>query len=452
MSAQHYLDELSDFICNTQIDDVDAQVRAYGCRVIADSIPVIAAGMQVAEMRALVEAQLQHAAPGRAWVIGSGRRAGAQRAALLNGTAGTWLELDEGNQYAKGHPGIQVVPAALAVAQELGSAGSELLLAVMLGYEVSARISRAANISLKVHPHGTYGVIGAAVAAGRLHGLAPAQMRNLISMAATLGLATSRNTLLEGSTVRNIYAGHSGFMGQVALDMARAGFTGEVDGVASVYAGVLSDRCDPDVAVAGLGGQWLMTLGYFKLHPAGRYVHSAIDALDDALSGAPQGRVDAASIERIEVTAYKLAAMLDGTQITTSFGARFSIPFALASMLQRGRRGLAAFDDEAVADPTVQSLARRVSVREDVSYTAAYPERNLCDVRIRMRDGSTLAGHCELTKGEPGNPHKEAELEEKFFELGRPVWGEAVTRQLYDACMDLERIDDFGRFSESLTL
>lgn len=451
MSA-HYLDELSNFICNTRIDDVDTQVRAYGCRVISDSIPVIAAGMQVAEMRNLAAAQLQRAAPGRAWVIGSGRRAGAQQAALLNGAAGTWLELDEGNQYAKGHPGIQVVPAALAVAQESGASGSELLLAVMLGYEVSARISRAANMSLKIHPHGTYGVIGAAVAAGRLHGLAPAQMRNLISMAATMGMATSRNTLLEGSTVRNIYTGHSGFMGQVALRMAQAGFIGEADGVASIYAGVLSDRYDPDAVVADLGSQWLMTRGYFKLHPAGRYVHSAIDALDDALSRAPQGRIDAAAIGRIEVTAYKLAAMLDGTQIATSFGARFSIPFALASLLQRGRRGLAAFDEEAVADPAVQNLARRVSVREDASYTAAYPERNLCDVLIHMRGGGTLTGHCELTKGEPGNPHKEAELEEKFFSLGRPVWGEAVTRRLYDACMDLENIDDFGEFSESLTL
>ena len=69
-----------------------------------------------------------------------------------------------------------------------------------------------------------------------------------------------------------------------------------------------------------------------------------------------------------------------------------------------------------------------------------------------VMDGATLAGRCELTKGEPGNPHKEEELEEKFFSLGRPVWGEAVARKLYDACLDLESIDDFGEFSASLTL
>src|SRR5258706_15924832 len=122
--------------------------------------------MQQREMKALVAKNLAQAAAGDAWVIGTGRRASASDAALLNGTAGTWLELDEGNLYAKGHPGIQVVPAAVALAQETTCSGTDLLLAIALGYELSARISRAANVRLSVHPHGTYGVIGAAVAAG----------------------------------------------------------------------------------------------------------------------------------------------------------------------------------------------------------------------------------------------------------------------------------------------
>ena len=41
-------------------------------------------------------------------------------------------------------------------------------MAVALGYEISSRISRAAQIKLSVHPHGTWGVLGAAIAAGRL--------------------------------------------------------------------------------------------------------------------------------------------------------------------------------------------------------------------------------------------------------------------------------------------
>src|SRR4029077_18696852 len=134
------------------------------------------------EMQAFVARQLANAAPGNCWVLGAGKRAGLLDAALLNGTAGTWLELDEGNLFAKGHPGIQVVPAAVALAQETGASGAELLMAVALGYEISSRISRAARVRIEVHPHGTWGTLGAAVAAGRLSGFDRARMLELLNV------------------------------------------------------------------------------------------------------------------------------------------------------------------------------------------------------------------------------------------------------------------------------
>ena len=452
MMRPAYLDTVADFIVNTRLADLNADALERGRLILADCIPVIAAGMQTREMKAFVAAQLGEAAPGNAWVIGTGKRASALDAGLLNGTAGTWLELDEGNLFAKGHPGIQVVPAALAVAQERGASGAQLLLAVTLGYEVSARISRAASVRLTIHPHGTYGVIGAAIAVGKLKGFDRTQMRELLNVAATMGMATSRNTLLEGSTVRNIFTGHSAFMGQTAARLVECGFTGGADEVAWVYGRVLSDTFDPARVVAGLGSDWLIAKSYFKLHCTGRYVHSAIDALEDALARAPGGKVDAARIERIDVAAYSLAASLCGKNITTSFGARFSIPFALATILYHGRSGTAEFEEAAVANPAVQALVAKVFVRHEATYDAAFPDRQLCDVILRMKDGATLTGRCEVTKGEPANPHQPAELEGKFFRLGTPVWGEAVTRKLYEGCMKIEAIPDFRAFAEPLAL
>lgn len=448
----HYLDKLAQFICGARLADIDETTLRHGRWVIADSLPVVAAGMQMPEMKAFAAAHLAHAASGRAWILGAGRRAAPLDAGLLNGSAGCWLELDEGNQFAKGHPGIQVVPAALAVAQETGASGADLLLATILGYEVSSRISRAGDMRLSIHPHGTYGVIGAAVAVGKLRGLAPAQMRNLISMSATMGMSTSRNTLLEGSTVRNIYSGHSAYMGQIAVQMALAGFKGETDGVESVYGGgVVSDRYDPARVMEGLGQEWLMDMGYFKLHPTGRYVHTAIDALEDALAQAG-GRIDYRTIERIEVKSYKLAAMLNGKNITTSFGARFSVPFALATILYHGTSGLASFDDAAVANPTVQALVQRVFVTEDPAHTSAYPNRQYCDVTIHSAGKPPITGRCEMTKGEKERPHTQQDLKGKFLSLGSPIWGDATTRSLYEGFMHIERIGDVGEFSAGFNL
>src|SRR5688500_5976919 len=257
--SPEYLNRLAEFASTATLATLSPEARDRARWILADCIPVIAAGMQQPEMKRYVERQIAGAAAGNAWVIGTTRRAPAFDAALLNGTAGTWLELDEGNLFAKGHPGIQVVPAAVAAAQEIGASGADLVLAVTLGYEVSARISRAANMRMAVHPHGTYGVIGAAIAVGKLKKLDAAQMEELLNVAATMGMASSRNTLLKGSTVRNIFTGHSGYMGQTAVRLVECGFTGEPDGVGFVYGGgVYSDKFDPEAMVRDLGQEWMI--------------------------------------------------------------------------------------------------------------------------------------------------------------------------------------------------
>jgi 2-methylcitrate dehydratase PrpD len=447
-----YLDELGRFAAEARLSDLSGRAHEHMRWVLADCLPVIAAGMQVDEMKALVAAHLDTAASGGAWVIGTGRRAAALDAALLNGTAGTWLELDEGNLFAKGHPGIQVVPAAVAVAQESAVSGAELLLAVSLGYEVCSRISRAAKTRILVHPHGTYGVIGAAVAVGRLRGFTPTAMRELINVAATMGMATSQRYALEGPRSGTSILVIAALWESWRSRLVEAGFTGERDGVRSIFGHVLSDGFDPETAVAGLGREWLLADGYFKLHPTGRYVHSAIDALEDALRKAPGGRLDSEEIDAIDVRAYKMAAFLAEKAVTSSFGARFSIPFALASILYHGQSGLGSFNEAAVANQKVQALAARVSVEEDPASTAAYPAQQRCTVTLRLKRGATLEGHCTVTKGEPSNPHEPSELERKFFELGTPIWGDEATKRLYHACMTLETLPDFHAFAAGITL
>ena len=325
-------------------------------------------------------------------------------------------------------------------------------MAVALGYELSSRISRAAKIKLSVHPHGTWGVLGAAIAAGRLKKFDQAKMVELINVASTMGMATSRQTLLDGATVRNIFTGHAGFMGLMAARLVDCGFTGETDSPAAVFGKVLGDEFVPSKVTENLGREWMLAEGYFKLHPTGRYVHSAIDALEDLLIRVPGGRLDPASITSIEVRTYKLAAMLAEMRVTSSFGARFSVPFALASILHHGGSGLIAFEQAAVDTETIQSLASLVDLREDESYTSRYPDEQVCDLKITLSGGATFEGRCVVMKGEPANPHKDTELSSKFMQLGVPIWGEAVSQRLLDGCLRLERIDHFGRFADGLDL
>ena len=447
-----YLLEISRFICNTRFEDLPPAVVDRCKRLIADLFGIVTAGNQSDELKALAANYLKDTKPGPSWVIGTKHRAPARDAGFLNGVASTWHDFDEGSTIAYSHPGSQTIPAAFAAAQALGISGRDLLLAIVMGYETCARVGMASKMRVSVHPHGTTGTIGSAVAIARMKSYGEARMRNVINVAATMAMSTNRQAMLDEATVRNMYSGHSALAGAMAVDLVQAGFTGQRDGIGFTYGTVIADGFDPQRFVAGLGRDWLILQGYFKLHPTGRYSHAAIDALESALATLPGRTLDVDRIERIEVNAFQMAALLAGTNITTSFGAKFSIPFALATILVHGRSSVQCFDLDAVRNPRVQALVAKIDVREEPAYTKTYPDRQICDVVIHVRDGNAIRGRCEVMKGEPGNPHSAADVEKKYFDLMAPVWGPDRARGLYDAVLALENVADMREFGKHYAL
>jgi 2-methylcitrate dehydratase PrpD len=434
-----YLDRLAAWAATTPFDALPVAVRERAAVVIADSLGVTVHGMQVPEMRALVARHLAGDRPGRASVIGAGRRADPATAALLNGTAGTWIDMNEGNLHANGHPGIQVIPLAWAVAEQDTRSGRDLLAAFVAGYEVSARIKRASATRLAVHPHGTFGTIGAAVALARLLGYDPTAMRTIINVAATLGVAASRRALTTGATVRNVYTGLSGSMGWLAHTLVQSGFTGEPDGVASVYGAIYADRFDPDRAVAGLGEEFLLPRGFIKVHACGRYIHGALDCVETMMERRP---LPPPSVQAILVRTYAMAASLGHAEVSSEFGARFSLPFAVASLVCHGRSGLDNYDATALADPRIRALARRVEVKEDPEATRAFPGRQPTEVTVVLADGTRIVERSDFHRGEAELPHPPGAVRAKFLELTAPTWGRARAEAVHDRVVELERVTD----------
>jgi 2-methylcitrate dehydratase PrpD len=443
-----YLDALVDFVDRTRLDDVPAGALAHLQLVFADTLVAFAAGMQQPEMKALVMRQVAEGAGGYAMVVGTGQRCAPIEAAALNATAGCWLELDEGNLRANGHPGIQVIPAALAVAQQRGASGRAFLEACAIGYEVAGRIGSACDMRMIVHPHGTYGVVGAAVAVAKLCGLPRSRLRELINLAGSSPLAGNRMTMKDGATLRNWYAAHSAQMGQMAVRLVESGFTAPFDGLAPTCNEILYDNFRPQDVIAGLGQDWLLAEGYIKLYPCARPVHAPIDALRDALAKSASA-VAAADIARIEVRAFGFAAYLDRIDIRNAFATRFSTPFALASVAFHGSHGLECFDEAAARNPLILDLARRVELTEDTGYTAAFPGSQRCDVVLVLNNGRRLEGHCEVMRGEPGNPADPAEFSDKFMAIGRPIWGEALAERIRSAALAIDQVSDMRDFAGS---
>ena len=272
------------------------------------------------------------------------------------------------------------MPAALAYAQAHDVSGTDFLAATAIGYDVGARVGIGSALRLTMHPHGTWGAINAATAVARLAPCDTERMKTAINIGATLGLATSRRTMLEGGTIRNAFAGVSGQMGIMTGDLIEAGFCGEVDGVAHVYGRVVSDTFDPDAVIEDLGARWEVTRNYFKMHSCCRFNHAALDALD-MISREAKGTFTPASIDRIEVDTYSLAAELDDPIPRNTLAAKFSLPFSLATTIVNGSSGVRSFTWDQVERDDIRALAAKVIVREDADMSAQLPARRPATTR-----------------------------------------------------------------------
>lgn len=447
-----YLDALAKFACETQYADIPPHVIEHAKLIIADTIPVIGAGMKQKEMQALIGRHLPRASPGKAWVIGAGKRTNALDAAMLNAIAGVFLELDEGHFHTNGHPGIHVLPAAIAYAQENGISGRDLLAAIVLGYEVCGRIGGAYKMRVIVQTHGTFGVIGSTVAVGKLAGLSQSEMREAINMAASTPLGGNRQTMLEGSTVRNYYPGHGNFTGQMVVRLVQSGFTAPKDAPSMTYGQILADDFKPEMAAMELGKWWLITEDYIKLYPSARYVHGAIDSLLDTLSRVPGKKLAPEQIERIEVHGYRMLVFCGATQPTTMFGTRFSTPFSMATVIYHGRNDLDVFGEQALANPAVMALAARVRMIDVPELNKNFPKETPSRLRIILKDGTVYEGKCDVPKGEAGNPHSAQEIERKYYQLATPLWGEELGRKIRESCMALEKFANLDGFADGADL
>ena len=433
-----YLDTLSHFASNLDYSKLEPQVQDQVGWILADTLAAVAAGSAEPELRAIAKRQAAGTPQHSAQLIGLGQTSTPEAAAFINGTSGTFLEMDEGNRFSRGHPAVHVIPAALALSQERKATAESFLAAIVVGYEVGSRLGAASLLRGAMHPHGTWGTLGAAAACGRVAGLDDSDMRQTINISASLTTATSKQTMLEGGLVRNVYAGLSNRNGLLALNLAECGFNGERDGPSSLLGKIISESFQPDAVTQGLGHDWHLMRNYFKLHSCCRYNHGTLDAIDQMAAAEKLPQVN--DIERIEVVTYHLAAELNDPAPTNTLAAKFSVPFAVATRLVNHSSALSSFTWDQVRNPAVLALAHKVSVAHDPAMSARLPMERPAKVTIHLKDGSQSVGEAGVNRGDDASPYTRAELRDKFMNLTGRVWPLVHCEKLLQATLDLAHL------------
>jgi 2-methylcitrate dehydratase PrpD len=420
--------DLARFALDVEYEQLPDSVQAHVGLVVADTVGAMIGGNTLPEVSTLAEIEAAQN-PGGAAMLGTNHTASPGHAAMVNGTGGTSLELDEGHKYAAGHPAIHVLPAVLAEGEVTEASGEAVVEALVAGYEVGTRVGRACiPLDETYHMHGLWGTVGTAAGVARLRELDFETTVEALRMAANHALHTRFEAALEGATVRNTYAGQSNLSGLSVANQAEAGFTGLENGIERHLSRV-SDGFDPADLTDRLGELWEVERGYFKRHAACRYTHPTLDALE---SIAAERSLDRDEIESVRVETYETAAKLRPARPTNPLQAKFSIPFAVATYLVHGHSGKAAFTAEALTDEAY-ALADRVTVVEAEDLNARVPDERGARVRVTLTSGETLEAEVPQAQGGADRPFTEADIREKYDWLVEPTLGPDRTDELWTA-------------------
>jgi 2-methylcitrate dehydratase PrpD len=325
--------------------------------VLIDVLGVMLVGARDPAQQRLVEAW--DVLPGPSPIVGGGRLTGVESAAWLNASALVRLELDEGNKYAKGHPAAHGFPAVLALAAAKDSPGEDLLASLLAAYEVASRFGRSTTLRPGLHPHGSWGVPGAAAGCARLLRLDGDATAAAIDAASGMPVAAHFTSALDGNRVRDAWMGAANLAGLSAARMARAGVATNT-GTAASSLGEILGVFDPEPLTSGLGEGWDVELGYFKQHAACSFTHPAADAI---IALRESGDLPAlAAIDAITVETHSLAAGLDRRTWANRLSAMFSVPFVVAAAAVHGSVLPEVSSEAGLADEAVERLAARVEV------------------------------------------------------------------------------------------
>jgi len=404
---------LAEFTTTLTLDDIPADVAEHaklhlldtlGCGLAAHATGVAGEGRQ---------AMAELGGGAQATGIGHQTRLPAPNAAFANAMLCHGLDFDDTHSDSVSHVSTVSCPAALAVGEAHGLAGSEVLAAIVGADEVITRIGAAASGLFHArgfHPTAICGIFGATCAAAWLTG------SDARTAASALGIAGSMASglfayLEDGTATKPIHpawAAHGGILASRLAALGAEGPQSVIEGKFGLYhafLGAEGGEIDIDSQLADLGSRWETPRIAYKPFPVCHFMHGSLGAATEALEGRTFAPDEIADVV-VTVPAAGVSLVLepaDQKKLPRSdYEGKFSLQYSVASLLVRGHVAVSDFTDDAITDPAVLAVAGKVTYEtpEYPSYPQAFPG----GVRVTLADGTTLDADFPYQKGGPENP------------------------------------------------
>jgi 2-methylcitrate dehydratase PrpD len=404
------LEDLADWASGVRPADIPAeQIKLMRLRLL-DTLGLIAAAAAEPVCESMLQWADAWAGPGTATIVINGAQAHPAIAALVHGTLAHARDFDDTLPDSVVHPGSVVVPAALGLAEQLDASFAQLATAIVVGYEVAARLGKISGRGFHVrgfHATGIVGPIATAAAASNLLRLDPA------SSADALGLASSMSSglmafLADGGWSKWMHAGWAAHGGIIAAELAKARMRGPrhaFDHPAGLFGAFAGESNDLSSLLEKLGSAWLGALAQPKYYPCAHVIQPFIDA---ALMLRCEGRGATIASMRCAVApwAFPIVCAPRETKLAprNDLEAVASLPFMLAAALCDGKVNLETLRPEMLARDDLRSLAARIECEMDERLGAGFDGA----ITVIHTDGKTTRRSVGL---KPFDAHR---LRQKF--------------------------------------
>ena len=404
--------DLARFAATLGYDAIPERVRAHCRNVLLDTIACAVAGHQgeeTSQIAALAGALGQSA---ESSVIG-GERLSLAGATLLNGYLVTAVTMCDIHRATLTHVTPEVVPAALAIAERDARSGSDLLVALAAGFEVTTRVGIGADYPAMRqrgwHGPGVLGPFGAAAAVGRLRSFDADMMAKAFGLAGSQSAGTFAAWGTPTVKFHQCRGALSGLMGAL---LAEQNFLATLEFLTAKDGGLYNSYSNggkPGLATADLGQRWELEQIALRLWPSASSIQGMNTALFDLVE---KHDIDPAKVKQLRVRLSQTVFDLHGklARYKAKFDALISAHYTAAVILHDRTLTLAQFESARYDDPKLRrAAAEQVDVQPDPALTGVQAV-----VEIEMMDGKVLSARCTHPRGSAENPLTWAQIEGKL--------------------------------------
>jgi 2-methylcitrate dehydratase PrpD len=446
-------ERLAEFVVHARYEDLPPEATQAAKLMFLDTLGCGIAGSIIAAKEVTPVLKVLESMGGKeeCTLLGSDKRDSWFNAIIINGTFMHSIDYDDTRPSLSTHIGAVLVPSILAVGERVSATGKDAILAAVLGYEA---VSRIASSIMPSHYHfwhstGTNGTFGGAVAAGKLLGFDTDEMELALGIAADQ--ASGLISCIEfGDLTKSLHAGLTSAKGVLAAMLVKNGATGP-RGILEYpkgYCNAYSREPKLEKIINGLGDSFDIVHNAPKYYPTIIGSHCAIAA---TLKLVKEHDIAAAEVLRVDMTTYKTNATNPHPE--TVLAARLSTPYCIAVAILDREVGMKQFGQERLQDSRIEELIGKIHIHMDPDLDnlkkremGIYPTK----IKLTTNDGRVFSAEEYYPKGVPKNPTSREELEEKFASLCSYVFNKVRMKELRDAILHMESLDDIAQLTRLL--